>query len=120
MLINLSNHPSTQWDKKQLDEAIRRWGGVVDLQFPCIDPTWSYERVEQKAQKDIINYCREIAQYKQPSAFHVMGELVYCFCVVQLLRKCGYQVVASTTERNVVIRDGVKESHFKFVRFREY
>lgn len=120
MLINISNHPSAQWEKRQIDEATRRWGGVVDMQFPSIDPKWGYERVEQEAQKHIMGYRREIAKYDQPSAFHIMGELVYCFCVVQLLRKCGYQVVASTTERNVVIRDGVKESHFKFVQFREY
>ncbi|MBQ2413791.1 MAG: CRISPR-associated protein [Rikenellaceae bacterium] len=120
MLINISNHPSAHWEKRQIDEATRRWGGVVDMQFPSIDPKWGYERVEQEAQKHIMGYRREIAKYDQPSAFHIMGELVYCFCVVQLLLKGGYMVVASTTERDVVMHNGEKVSRFKFVQFREY
>ena len=120
MLINISNHPSDSWDQQQLDEATRLWGGVIELPFPQIDPNWDYNRTEQEAKKNIETYRREIEKYSGASAFHVMGELVYCFCVVQMLKREGYSVVASTTERTVVMNNGVKESHFGFVQFREY
>ena len=38
MLINLSNHPLSGWDTKQL-EAATRYGKLIELPFPEVDPT---------------------------------------------------------------------------------
>ena len=36
MLINLTNHPFTQWCDKQL-EAARTYGEIMDIPFPEVD-----------------------------------------------------------------------------------
>ena len=37
MFINFSNHPPAQWSAEQT-AAAQRYGKVVDLAFPAIDP----------------------------------------------------------------------------------
>ena len=50
-----------------------------------------------------------------------MGELTFCFSVVQQLKEKGVRCVASTTERVVEETDDNKKvSKFTFVQFREY
>ena len=52
---------------------------------------------------------------------HVMGELTFCFSVVQQLKEKGVRCVASTTERIVEeTADNKKVTQFSFVQFREY
>ena len=120
MLINISNHPSSEWESKQISEATALWGGVCDIAFPNICPTLDGDEVLQLAQTNINDYIAKINQYGGRSAFHVMGESVYCFHVIRMLKEAGYDVVASATERNAQMYGGVKLSHFSFVRFREY
>ena len=73
-----------------------------------------------KAEEDVVAYCSEIQQYDGKLAFHVMGESVYCFHIIRLLKEKGYVVVASTTERSVVFQGFQKVSLFEFIKFREY
>lgn len=120
MLINISNHPISSWSYKQLDMAKSRWGDVCDIPLPYIDPWMNGEEVIKKAEVDSRNYICQIQQYETPSAFHVMGESVYCFHLIRLLKEHGWSVVASTTTRDVMYVDGDKLSHFTFVKFREY
>lgn len=120
MLINISNHPSSEWGKKQKSEALAMWGGVVDIDLPHIDPNLSCEEVIQKASSDVHHYMEIAAKYASSSAFHIMGESVYCYHTIRLIKEAGCTVVASATERVVEYKNNAKLSHFSFVRFREY
>lgn len=115
MLLNLSNHPSTYWSQAQIDEACRLYDFIDDLEFPYIDPYWSYEEVAALA----IQFSDDIEKEK-PSAVHLMGELTFCFILARLLKDSGISCIASTTQRVVVEEDEKKISTFKFVQFRPY
>ncbi|MBV6479139.1 MAG: hypothetical protein HGGPFJEG_01900 [Ignavibacteria bacterium] len=45
MLINLSNHPSTNWIQKQTFEALKRYDSMTDISFPNIDPSFSEDDI---------------------------------------------------------------------------
>ena len=122
MLINLSNHPSTRWNEKQMNATIEEYGSVQDIQFPNIPPAATTKEVRQMA-KTYVQQIRELAKNEdnQPFAAHVMGEMTFMFRVVKLLRRSGIECVASTTERNTIENDdGSKTFLFNFVQFRAY
>jgi len=128
MLINLSNHPAYKieneekiyiWDGEQLN-AISQYGEIVNLPFPNIPPDYTTEQVFDLA-TEYMNKCVTLIQSSNDeSAIHITGEMTFCFVLIQLLLKEGYTCIASTTERIVEEKDGVKKSVFKFVRFRNY
>ena len=120
MLINISNHPLSEWSERQIDEATRLWGGVVDVAFPKIDATLTSEDVVRLAKTNIKSYVDVIEQYPTPSAFHIMGEMVYCFYVINALKQMGYVVVASASNRDVEMEGDNKIVRFSFEKFREY
>lgn len=120
MLINISNHPSSEWGEKQKSAALAMWGGVIDIELPQIDPNLSCEEVIQKASSDVHHYMEIAAECGSNSVFHIMGESVYCYHTIRLIKEAGYTVVASATERVVEYKDDAKISHFSFVRFRAY
>lgn len=116
MLINLSNHPVAEWDKKQLKEAVRLYGEVQDMAFPNINPEWDFSHIETVAQQ----YFEKI-QKQQPTAVHIMGEMTFCYKLIHTLQKEGIICIASTTERNVtILPTGEKVITFQFVQFRNY
>lgn len=52
---------------------------------------------------------------------HIMGEMTFTFCVVNMLQKLSIQCVASTTRRDTIIADdGSKIPKFHFEQFRPY
>lgn len=117
VFINLSNHPSCDWDETQM-AAARHYGQVVDLPFPQIEPTATAQQVQQQAEQvaeSIINM-GETATI----TVHVMGEMTFVFHVVTMLKQHGVRCVASTTERIAIEEDFTKVSMFSFVQFREY
>lgn len=117
MFINLTNHPSDKWSKDQL-EAARKYGEVVDLSFPIIEPTYSKDDIML-----LVKECAEaIMGIKEGDTFvHIMGEMTFTYNLVNALKDAGITCLASTTERNTIITpDGKKISEFKFVQFREY
>ena len=119
MLLNLSNHPYSTWQKEQCQAAKELFGGVADMPFPNVDPyadeTEIMEIAETYFQKIQTEYSAEIA------AVHLMGELCFCFELARLLQSIGIKVVASTTERKVIEQEeGQKTVVFHFIRFREY
>lgn len=121
MLINLSNHPSTQWPAEQIDAAKLQFAQVVDLPFPQIDPVGD----EAYIQILVDDYLKKIKQLATENGsdkptVHIMGELTFCFVLVQALHNQGVDCVASTTERIVHEENGVKTSEFRFVKFRRY
>ncbi len=117
MFINLSNHPSNRWDEKQLNEA-RKYGEVIDMDFPTISPQLSIHEVQQLAGTFVE---RIVGMKGESIVVHIMGEMTFTLCVVTALQKAGIPCVASTTERVVTEEpDGRKISQFRFVQFRPY
>lgn len=119
MFINLSNHPSSDWDKEQILAAETLGGAIVDLTFPDVDPSGDEDYVASLAGK----YVQQVLAMGDASELtvHVMGEMTLTYAIITKLLAAGVTCVASTTER--IIRqfsDGRKESVFRFVRFRKY
>jgi hypothetical protein len=121
MLINLSNHPSADWSETQL-EAAKKYGKVVDLPFPIIDPSAETYDIELLAETYEIQVRQMLASETSGNyAVHLMGELTFCFALAIRLQQAGIQCLVSTTNRQAVDQpDGSKISRFEFVRFREY
>jgi len=121
MLINLSNHPLAQWSEKQIQEANKLFGEIVDLPFPQIDPQIDSNEIVEIA-KEYLKKIEQIAKDKNENVVvHIMGELTFCFALIQLLKQKGIKCVASTTQRNVIEQEaGKKTLLFNFVRFRDY
>lgn len=115
ILLNLSNHPSSTWPENQKKAAQQQYSSVEDLPFPQINPTWSSDQIFQLAE-DYENKIRKI----NPTTVHIMGEMTFCLALITRLKAIGIPCIASTTERQVVEKAGIKTSVFTFVQFRSY
>lgn len=118
LFLNLSNHPSAQWDEAQRSAA-EAYGALEDMAFPPIDPEWEIAEVEQLAE----TYAEKISEHAKQRVVtvHLMGELTFCFALVRKLQERGVRCVASCAKRETKDMDGgAKLAVFKFVRFREY
>ena len=124
MLINLSNHPSNNWDQKQSQTAISSFGSISDLPFPSIDPSWHKEKLFEQAKIYFDKICSmldQCANEPKQNAVHIQGEFTFVYQLVALLKSSGIKCVASTSIRNVVeLENGQKIVSFSFVQFREY
>ncbi len=131
MLINLSNHPSTKWSKEQIEAANKTYGKIIDFQFPQIPPEWDVSTVKQLAINTVNDIIGTLAKENNEkskfmdsegkwNAVHVMGEMTFTYNIVRLLKESEIPAIASTTNREVIEKDGKKISVFKFVRFRDY
>lgn len=118
MLLNLSNHPSVNWSKEQLEAAQTLYGGVVDMPFPPISPEASTDEVMELAKA----YARKVILHTPSvSTVHLMGEMTFVVALISMLQSEGIKVVCSTTERRVLEeKDGKKTMQFVFCRFRSY
>ena len=118
ILINLSNHPTAGWSEAQL-AASMPYGDLVDMPFPQVDPS-----IDEEALRTLVDvYAAQVAAYRDEHSVtvHLMGEMTFCFALINRLRGEGITCVASCTERMVeLLSDGVKRATFQFVRFREY
>jgi len=99
-------------------KAASEYGEVVDMQFPNIEPAASSEEVALLAAQ-YVDKIKSIG-VPQDTTVHVMGEFVFSFKVITLLKTIGYSCVASTSERIVTESSDHRISIYKFVRFREY
>ena len=121
MLLNLTNHPFKNWDEKQIKMAESRFGNIVDIPFPQVDP-----EADETEINDLANHysdkCLKIlsASKDQNNALHIMGELTFCFSIVNKFQKEGIRCIASTTSRKAVQNGNFRTSEFIFCRFREY
>ncbi len=100
MLINLSNHPQTQWTEKQILAAKKKYKSIYDIPFPYISPKASSNQVKKLADK----YYKQIVELikKSPdknNAVHLMGEFTFFYHLTELLRKKKIKIVVSTTDR---------------------
>lgn len=118
MFINFSNHSLSTWTEKQI-KAAKEYGELEEIVFPNINPQFTTEQVQMLA----TDYVAKILTHypTENLTIHVMGELTFCFSVVQQLKEKGVRCVASTTERVVEeTADNKKVTQFSFVQFREY
>lgn len=116
MFINLTNHPSSEWEKEQL-QAAHRYGNIVNMPFPNIEPIFTSCEICKLADSMIGS----IKVLDTAPVVHIMGEMTFTYAVVSRLKALGITCLASTTERNTIMTsDGKKVSEFKFVQFREY
>ena len=120
MILNITNHPVSQWSMEQLQAAAKIGGEVIDLQFPNIPSSYSEEDIQREA----LYYFNKALQLN-PTAVVVQGEFSFTFALVSMLKKGGIPCYAACSERcskQEVQPDGtvLKKSHFAFVRFREY
>lgn len=122
MLINISNHPSEFWSDKQLSYANNLYGYVVDHPFPYVDPQFDSNFLDGMAVGTASIIIESIeSSGDENNAVHIMGELVFTYKLVTLLKENGIRVIASTTEREAFEDDeGIKRSRFVFEDFREY
>jgi len=122
MLINLSNHPSSNWTSEQLIAA-QEYGKVIDLPFPNIDPFSGVEYIQSVCNdylQEIYSICRDGACPISKLTVHIMGEMTFTFTMVNVLKRQGITCVAATTERVTTMENDVKTSTFRFVNFRKY
>ncbi len=115
MLLNLSNHPSSNWPQEQMDAAIQQYGSVQDLPFPQIDPEADSDQIDQLVEK----FVHKITKIN-PSAVHIMGEMTFTYKLVTRLKDLGIACIASTTQRITQESNNIKTSVFKFIQFRSY
>ena len=115
--INVSNHPSTQWDARQL-HAVSPFRKIVDESFPNIIPYSTERDLDDRATEFVMNL---VSTYGKDSIVHIQGEMTFTYRVVTLLKELNITCVASTTERNTIDNeDGTKTVKFQFVKFRKY
>jgi len=123
MLINLSNHPSKKWGKKQQMTAEENYGVISDLPFPDIDPSWSKDKILKLSNEyfdRIAQMLDSCANEPKPNAVHIQGEFTFVFNLVTVLKSSKIQCIASTSQRKVKEADGKKIVEFNFIQFREY
>lgn len=126
---NLSNHSvETSWPETQ-KEAARTWGGgtrpleLEDVGFPLVDPDLDREGVAKLGEAALAALDARGPVPGEP--VHVMGELTLTHALVLGLKARGLVPLASTTVREVTTMQGadgglVKQSQFRFRRFRAY
>lgn len=119
IFVNLTNHPASEWDDKQREEAEKKYGRIIDLQFPDVAPDASEKTISRLAD-EYLEKVLELSKGSKPTV-HIMGEMTLTLSLVERLKAENISCVASTTERKVQeLPSGEKISQFKFVRFRRY
>lgn len=115
MLINYTNHPVSSWEVKQLRAAEAKWGSVIDLPFPTIDPMADKLALDKLAKT-------EINRIKKLKGAHilVMGEFSFFYLMTNHLKQLGFRCWVTTSSRSVIpVSDGEVRKLFSFEQFRE-
>jgi CRISPR-associated protein Csx16 len=118
IFVNLSNHPSGEWDAAQRAAALALAPEIRDWRFPEVPPEAGRDEIAALADR----LAEQIAS-QLPSASHAMvqGEFTLAHALVRRLQQRGISCLAATTRREVLEDCGaVKTTRFEFVRFREY
>lgn len=119
MFINISNHPSDKWSPEQRSAA-EKYGEIVDMPFPAVDPDMDEKGVAELADK----YFHKVI-INPDAAVMLQGEFTFVFSLAVRLIREGIPVLAACSERRVttvLCEDGTEEkrTRFVFVRFRQY
>ncbi|MCR5530866.1 MAG: hypothetical protein K6F26_03345 [Lachnospiraceae bacterium] len=121
MLINISNHPSSQWPLEQLQAARDNYEVVVDIPFPQINPTSTSEQIDSLVEE----YRDRIVNQKTKPIALVQGESIFTYRLICELKKCGIVCIAARSSRRVVEsldenKNPKRESIYIFEGFLEY
>ena len=81
MFINFSNHPHALWSAEQ-QAAAQRYGTVVDLAFPAIDPA-----ADEAALDSLATVYADHILHLGPDAVLCQGECTFVYRVVQHLAR---------------------------------
>lgn len=119
MFINFSNHPSSNWETKQLNAA-SAYGTVIDISFPEVPPEADNEALRLLSDTYYQRIEELLHTVEEPSVIHLTGEPTLSFMLVKRFLQNGYKVVASTSYRQSTEEGNKKTSIFHFVQFREY
>ena len=119
VFINLTNHGSGSWSEAQ-KEAASRYGEILDLPFPAIEPEWTSDEVNKLAEE----YVDHILSMDAEPTVLCQGEFTFSYSVIHALLEKGVKVLAACSRRETEeVQDGEKTRKtavFRFVRFREY
>ena len=122
MFINISNHPSNRWDKKQLEaaKALTNDGLVGDIPFPAVPATATTSDILA-----IADGLHHTVMANKPEAIMVAGEFTLAYTMIEICLRAGIKVVAACSDRctkEVVNEDGTttKTTVFEFIQFREF
>lgn len=119
MFINISNHPSATWGENQTNAALK-YGEIIDISFPLIDPLLSTQEVIDLAYQYLKKVELIVSSSKEESVVHVMGEHLFTFHLVTILLNNGYKVIESASYKDSIMEGDKKISIFHFVQFRFY
>lgn len=118
IFVNCSNHPSSQWCAEQ-KEAAAKYGEVVDISFPAVDPSMTEKQISRLA----AEISKEILSC-DPEAVMCQGEFTLTYAIVRRLREQSIKTVAACSARTVkemqTTAGAKKEVLFRFEGFREY
>lgn len=123
MLLNISNHPVSKWSAKQKTAAEKKFGQIIDVEFPSISPGATSDEIRGMAvsfgNKIIAEYSKEFSKSGK-TRIHLMGEITFCFALIDYLGREKYDFYASTSERISEQKGNRKIVEFRFVKFRKY
>jgi aspartokinase len=122
MLINLTNHPSKNWDKEQFKEAELKFGEIVDIPFPYINTHTTLQEIMLTVNEYLLKITDLLNKTNNKlNAVHISGEFVFVYNMVKILQDNNIKAITSVTERNVITEaNGAKTSIFAFKGFRPY
>ena len=119
MLINLSNHPSTEWQQPQIEAAMEHYGGIIDLEFPDVDPMAPLPVIESLADS-CIDKVMALA-HGNDTVIHIMGEMTLTYALVNRFKEMGIKCIASCSERQCFKNENRQiVKTFNFKQFRPY
>lgn len=113
--VNLSNHPSANWNEAQTLAALALAERIEDIAFPAVLP--------EADERDIEVLAKHCAARVPEGVTHalVQGEFTLTVELVRCLQARGITCLAATSRRVVEEdADGRRVSTFAFVRWREY
>jgi hypothetical protein len=109
MLLNVSNHLLKSWSKKQIETADKLFGRILDVPFPKIPPEADENTISGIAEKYFKICLEKLSDSNdRENAVHLMGEFTFVFALAKKLLDYGITVVASTTEKSTIEKDGKK------------
>lgn len=116
---NISNHPSKNWGKAQLEAAKKLGNGeVIDIAFPNVNPNLTSAEVAGLATATLKD-----VEINNNSVVMIQGEAALTFVMTLVAYQRHLRAVVATTERVVTetLTDegAVKTATFEFKGFRD-
>ena len=112
--VNLTNHPSKQWEEAEL-LAAQKYGTIVDIPFPDVDPDGNENYIARLAGE----YIEKIISL-HPRAVLCQGEFCLVYSIVSYLKQKKTTVLSACSGRIVIEEKQRKQVIFRFRQFREY